>query len=152
MRGHVNTRPLPHSYLNITCWAEPYRPASPAFAPLQDPRKSWCQQQRHQWLNGWGESHMSEARSRSNNPPCAADSGQNRAVVFAPRGRGRLPVIGGTDIRLAISYQGKPASEHVHNGPFDKVSWWRCSKPKLRMITGWGRGQGCGKVSHVSRV
>ena len=42
---------------------------------------------------------MSEARSRSNNPPCAADSGQNRAVVFAPRGRGRLPVIEGTDFR-----------------------------------------------------
>ena len=73
--------------------------ACPASRLKKDPRVS----NRNTSGLRMGVAHMSEARSRSNNPPCAADSGQNRAVVFTPRGRGRLPVIGGTDIRLAIS-------------------------------------------------
>ena len=43
---------------------------------------------------------MSEARSWSDTSLCVVDGGQDMAAVFA-LGKGRLPVIGGTDVRLA---------------------------------------------------
>ena len=41
------------------------------------------QQQRHQWFNDGG-AYTSEARSWSDNPPCAADGRQDMAAVFTP--------------------------------------------------------------------
>ena len=57
---------------------------------------------------------MREARSWSDTPPC--DGGQDKAAVFAPRGKGALPVIGGTDVRLP----GKLAEGHAPHHLFDK--------------------------------
>ena len=44
--------------------------------------------------------YMYEARSWNNTPLCVAESGQDLAVVFAPRGKGRLSVIGQSKIRV----------------------------------------------------
>ena len=38
-----------------------------------------------------------------------ADGGQDMAAIFAPGERGRLPVIGGTNVRLAHQFLGKIA-------------------------------------------
>ena len=40
-------------------------------------------------------------------------------------GGGKLPVIGGTDVRLAHWLPGKPAEEHAPQHPFDRLSKWR---------------------------
>ena len=64
-------------------------------------------------------------------------------AVFTPRGKGRLPVIGGNDVRLAHQLPGKPADGHAHHCPFDK---------EARKITGWGLEQVCRAVGRVSRV
>ena len=66
---------------------------------------------------------MSEARSWSNTPWCAADGRVDMVAVFTPRGRGRLPVIGRFDVGLAHQLPGKPAEGHVPHHPFDKLSW-----------------------------
>ena len=50
--------------------------------------------------------------------PCAPDGGQDMAALFAPEGRGRLPVIEGIDIRSPE----KPAEDHTPHCPFDKLS------------------------------
>ena len=50
--------------------------------------------------------YMSKARSWNDTPLCVAESVQNLAVVFAPRCKGRLSVIGRSKISLVISYQG----------------------------------------------
>ena len=47
-----------------------------------------------------GGTYMSEARSWSDTSLCVVDDGQYMAAVFA-LGKGRLPVIGGIDVRLA---------------------------------------------------
>ena len=69
---------------------------------------------------------MSEARSRSSSPPCAADGGQDIMAVFAA-GRG-----GGF---LITSYRGTPLTA-----------------PLIRTITSWGLGQVRRKVSHVLKI
>lgn len=43
---------------------------------------------------------MSEAKSWSNTPLCVAGGGQDVAVGFTTRGRGRLPIIVEIDIKL----------------------------------------------------
>ena len=67
---------------------------------------------------------MSEARYRSNTPPCVAGGRQDMAAVFVPSGRGRLPVIGRIDVRLALQLPGKAAEGHTttFHYPFDKLS------------------------------
>ena len=50
-------------------------------------------------------------------------------------GKGRLPVKGKIDVRLAHWLPGKPAEEHAPTGPFDKLSWCRCFDLKVRTIT-----------------
>ena len=65
-----------------------------------------------------GGAYISEARSWSDTPLCAADM----AAVFTPRGKGRLPVIGEVDIRLAGWLPGKLAEGHSPYCPFDKDS------------------------------
>ena len=62
---------------------------------------------------------MSEAMSWSDTPLC----GQDMVAVFAQRGRGRLPVIGGTDVSLAHQLLGKLAEGHGPHYRFDKLSW-----------------------------
>ena len=55
-----------------------------------------------------------------------------------------------TSIRLAHQLPGKQAEGHAPHLPFDKLSRWRCSDLKVRVIISRSRGQG--KVSPVSRV
>ena len=56
-------------------------------------------------------SYASKAKSWSNTPPCIADGEQDTAAVFEiQQGEGRLPVIGGIDIRLAHQLPRKPAA------------------------------------------
>ena len=93
----------------------------PGTCPASRPKTELSVGNRH--MNGLIDegSYMSEARSWSNTPPYAADRGQDVAAVFAPRGRGRLPVTEGIDIRLAHGLPGKPA-EDVPHCPFGKLS------------------------------
>ena len=65
---------------------------------------------------------MSEIRSWSDTPLCAADGGQDMAAVFASGGRRRLLVKGGIDIRWAHWLPGKPAEEPSPHCSFDKLS------------------------------
>ena len=55
-----------------------------------------------------GGSYTCEARSWSNNPPCASDGRKDMVAVFAsaPAGKGRLPVKGKLMSGGLISYQG----------------------------------------------
>lgn len=55
---------------------------------------------------------------------------------------------GGYQYRLP----GKQAEGHAPHLPFDKLSRWRCSDQKVRVIISRGRGQVIRKVSRVSRV
>ena len=96
-------------------------------------------------LTDCGGAYMSEARSWSDTPACVADSGQVMAAAFAPRGRGRVPVIGRIDVRWAHRLPGKPAEEHTPHCCFDKLAWWRCSDLKIRTITSWFLGQYVGR-------
>ena len=63
---------------------------------------------------------MSEAKSWSNTPPCVADSRQDMAAVFTPSRRGRLPVIGEIDVKLAFQLPGKATEGYAPNHTFDK--------------------------------
>ena len=65
-------------------------------------------------------SYRSEARSWSDTPPGAEDSRQDMAAVFTPGGKGRLPVIGAIDIRLAHRLPREPAEGHSPHCFFDK--------------------------------
>ena len=68
-------------------------------------------------------SYTPEARSRSDTPPCAADSGQDMAAGLPPGGRGDLLVIGRITSGWLISYQGsqqKLAEGDVPHRPFDE--------------------------------
>ena len=44
---------------------------------------------------------MSEARSWSNTPRCAADGGQDMVAVFAQRGKGKIASYRGNYVSLA---------------------------------------------------
>lgn len=46
--------------------------------------------------------------SWSDTPLWTAAGGRDRAAVFTTWGRGRLPVTGGIDVRLAYRLPGKP--------------------------------------------
>ena len=94
---------------------------------------------------------MPEEKSWSNPPLCEVDSRQDMAAVFTPGGRGRLPVIGGIDVRLTYWLPRKPAESQAPHHPLDKLTWWRCSDLNLEQSPAKGR-QVCWKVSHVSRV
>ena len=65
---------------------------------------------------------MSEARCWSSTPPYGAEGGQDVAAGLAPRGKGRLPVIAGIDVRLTHQLPGKLAEENAPHSPFDKNS------------------------------
>ena len=66
---------------------------------------------------------MSDApRSWSDIPTLCAEGGQDMAAVFTPWGRGRLPVIGGVDVRLAHQLPRKLAEGHASHHLFDKLS------------------------------
>ena len=85
-----------------------------------------------------GGSYVSEARSWKNTPSCVADGGQDMAAAFTPRGRGRLPVIGGSGIWLAHWLTRKLAEGHSPYCPFGKLPLWRCYNLSIRTITSWG--------------
>ena len=80
---------------------------------------------------------MSEARSWSDTPLCAADCGQDMVAVFAWWGEGRLPVIGELTSGGLISYQGNQG-----NGT-------PLTAPLIRTVTSWGLGQEQRKISRV---
>ena len=92
--------------------------AAPATRPKKEPGYS------DRDISGLieGGSYTSEARSWGNTPPGTADGGQDRVAVFAPRGGGRLPVMGGIDVRLAHQLPGKLAVGHASHHSFDKLS------------------------------
>ena len=48
-----------------------------------------------------GGPYMSEARSWGSTPSCALHGGQDTMEVSVPKGKGRLSVIGGIDVRWA---------------------------------------------------
>ena len=75
----------------------------PALRPKKEPRV--CS---NRDINGVmdGGPYMSEVRSWSDTPACAADSGQDRAAVFTPTWKGRLLVIGELTSGGLISYHG----------------------------------------------
>ena len=98
-----------------------------------------------------GGSYMSEARCWSDTSLCRADDWQDRAASLAPKGRGRLPVIGGIDGRLAHRLPGKQTEGPAPHCSFDKLSWWRCSDLKIRTTTSWGLGHVGRSVMCVGR-
>ena len=80
-------------------------------------RNRW---QRHQAFNGWGSS--------SDTPPQAADSRQDKGVVFTTTGRGSFPVVGELISVWLINCQG-----NYHSGDSSDL--------KIRTITSWGQGE-----------
>lgn len=97
-------------------WAVLHRPARHYLPSFKIEQRARSQQQRHPWFNGQGSLHV-EARSWSHTPPCVANGGQEIEAVFAPRWRGRLPIIGGINVRLAYQLLEKPAERHTHSPP-----------------------------------
>ena len=85
------------------CWAAPHRPVMPEPVQLQDQRTIPSLQQRHQYLIDEG-SYLFEARSWRNTSSYVTDSKHDTAAVFTEGKRGRLPVIGGGDVRLGLGY------------------------------------------------
>ena len=86
---------------------------------------------------------MSETRSWSDTLPCAADSRQDMATVFASRVWGEKV----TSYRGNLHQDGSSVTRETSRGssphcPFVKL-WWRCSDLKIRTITSWARGQVC---------
>ena len=81
------------------CWAATPQAYKACACPASRPKKEPRAQDRDSGLLDGG-SYMSEARSWSDTSPCVADGGQDMAAVFA-LGKGRLPVTGGCDVRLA---------------------------------------------------
>ena len=79
----------------------------PAERPKKEPRDS-----DRDFSDGLNRvSYASKAKSRSNTPPCIVDGEQDTAVVFEiQQGEGRLPVIGGIDIRLAHQSPRNPSA------------------------------------------
>jgi len=82
------------------CWAATPQAYKACACPASRPRKKPRAQDRD--ISGLMDvgSYMSEARSWSDTSLCVVDDGQYMAAVFA-LGKGRLPVIGGIDVRLA---------------------------------------------------
>ena len=89
----------------------------PTSRPEKRARNWW---QRHQEFNGWGSS--------SDTPPRAADSRQDKAVVFTTTGRASLPVVGELISGWLISCQGNYQSGDS-------------SDLKIRTVTSWGQGE-----------
>ena len=111
------------------CTLQACKPCTcPAPRPKEEPRVS---DRDISGLMG-GAAYVSETRSWSDTPSWAADSRQDLVAYLAPGGRGRLPVIGGVNLRLAHRLPGKLAGGHATHRPFDKLLWWRCSDLKSR--------------------
>lgn len=87
-------------------------------------------------FNAWGGLEV-WSKVLDQYPICAVDCRQGLAAIFSPRGRRRLPVIGGITLGWFISYQQR--------GPPLTVPW-------IRTITSWGMGPVCRKVSPVSSL
>lgn len=85
-------------------------------------------------LNAWGGLEV-WSKVLDQHPTCAVDSRLGLAAIFSPRGRGRLPVMGGITLGWSIRYQQRE--------PPLTVPW-------VRTVTSWGVGQVCRKVSAVS--
>ena len=86
-------------------------------------------------------SYVSEAGSWSDTPPCVADCGKDMAAVLATWGRGRLPVMGRTDVRLAHQLPGKPAEGPPLAAPLIDYHSGDSSDSKISKITSWRQEQ-----------
>ena len=112
----------------LGCTPQAYKPCTcPASRLKKKPRVS---NRDINSLMDWG-AYTSEARSWSDTPLCVAEGRQDLAAVLAPQGEGRLPFIGGIDVRLVHQLPGKPEEEPTPHLPFEKLSWWRRSDLKL---------------------
>ena len=108
-------------------------------------KRAHTQQQRHQWFSGWGSLTCLKEGPGVTCHRVAEGSQGMAAVSSRSWGEGEV-----TSIRLAHQLPGKQAEGHAPHLPFDKLSRWRCSDLKVRVIISRSRGQG--KVSPVSRV
>ena len=99
-----------------TCWTVLHRPIRLMLPQFQKPRVS------NRDIHGLMDNgtYMSEARSWSNIPPCAVDSGQDMATVFAPEREGRLPIVGELRSGEFTSYQGNQQRDTPLTAPFVK--------------------------------
>ena len=98
------------------CWAAPHRPARPVLAQLQTRKNPGIGDRDIRW------------GSSSDTPPWAADSRQDKAVVFPTTGRGSLPVVGELILGWLINCQG-----NYHSGDSSDLT--------IRTVTSWGQGE-----------
>jgi len=75
-------------------------------------------QQRHQWFDRWGAS-VSEAKSWSDPPPCAAYTFRTwqQSLLLV---EGEIASYRGVDVRWAHQLPGKTTEGHTPHRPFDK--------------------------------
>ena len=71
---------------------------------LDTEERAWSQRHRHQWFNGWRSLHVLEQHST-----VCSRQWAGHGSSLCSQGSGRLPVIGGIDIRLAHRLPGKQA-------------------------------------------
>ena len=88
--------PWPLGWL-ANCWAAPTGLQALWLPRLKTEDRAQRQHQRHQWFDVL---YIQNKGSWSNIPPSLVNNRQDMAAVFA-LGKGRPPVIGGTDVRLA---------------------------------------------------
>ena len=93
------------------CWATPFKPACLVVAWLQDQRKS--PEAGTETSRVYGLGHLIRLKQKSwIKPHCVwQTAGRTRQESFLLRGRRRLSLIGGIDIRLVHQLPGKPAAE-----------------------------------------
>ena len=125
------------------CQATPCRPASPVLAHPGDRGKEPILNSKD--INGLADGGVLPVWKKVLGWHATVWQKAVRAWQQSPRSCGEGEV---TSIRLP----GKQAEGHAPHLPFDKLSRWRCSDQKVRVIISRGRGQVIRKVSRVSRV
>ena len=99
--------------------------------------RAWSQRQ---WFHGQEELTWLKQGPRATPHRVRQVAGRTREAVFAPRGRGRLAVIGGIEVRWAHWLPGKIAEGTPLTSPLIsyQVETFRCT---VRTIISWGLGQ-----------
>ena len=107
---------------------------------LKTKDRAQCQQQRHQWFNGWGNLTCMKQGPGITSHRVWPMAGKTWQQALLPEGKGRLPVIGGITSACRVSYHGNQQRGMPLTAPF------------IRTVTSWGLEQVCRNVSQVSRV